>query len=180
MVPPLLPLALFLCLTAVLPSHADGLAMHAHPNWRPNFRHSPMPTNVRFRVAKWCRHNMAISTVSIRFPYAAMSRAICANGFSKVFSSVIMTKPSRLSLACRKSVTPADRSFVTFTLNPAAKFSDGTQVTTDDVAFSWETLREKGRPNHRYYYGRVTHISRPTDNSISFHFDLKPPTAKWH
>ena len=32
--------------------------------------------------------------------------------------------------------TPLDRSFVEFTLNPAAKFSDGTPITVDDVIFS--------------------------------------------
>ena len=47
--------------------------------------------------------------------------------------------------------TDAARSYVTFTLNPAARFSDGKPVTADDVLFSWNLLREKGRPNHRLY-----------------------------
>jgi peptide/nickel transport system substrate-binding protein len=41
------------------------------------------------------------------------------------------------------------RTFVTFTLNPAAHFSDGVPVTADDVVFSWQLLRDHGRPNHR-------------------------------
>ena len=32
--------------------------------------------------------------------------------------------------------TPDDRSFVEFTLNPEAKFSDGKPITVDDVIFS--------------------------------------------
>src|SRR5262249_62132715 len=47
------------------------------------------------------------------------------------------------------------RTFVTFTLNPAAHFSDGAPVTADDVVFSWELLRDHGRPNHRTYYAKV-------------------------
>jgi peptide/nickel transport system substrate-binding protein len=55
-----------------------------------------------------------------------------------------------------KSVeTDADRTYVTFTLNPAAKFSDGKPVTADDVVFSWQLLRDKGRPNFRTYYVKV-------------------------
>ena len=44
------------------------------------------------------------------------------------------------------------RSYVTFNLNPAARFSDGNPVTPADVIFSWQILRDKGRPNHRTYY----------------------------
>jgi peptide/nickel transport system substrate-binding protein len=52
--------------------------------------------------------------------------------------------------------TDDKRSFVTFTLNPAARFSDGTPVTADDVVFTWGLLREHGRPNHRIFYSKVT------------------------
>src|SRR5215467_15953835 len=45
--------------------------------------------------------------------------------------------------------TDAARSFVTFTLDPAARFSDGKPATPNDIIFSWELLRDKGRPNHR-------------------------------
>jgi peptide/nickel transport system substrate-binding protein len=56
-----------------------------------------------------------------------------------------------------KSVeTDDERSYVTFVLNPAARFSDGHPVTPEDVVFSWELLRDKGRPNYRTYYAKVT------------------------
>src|SRR5262249_23057315 len=48
--------------------------------------------------------------------------------------------------------TDAARNFVTFSINPAARFSDGRPVTPADVIFSWELLRDKGRPNFRTYY----------------------------
>jgi peptide/nickel transport system substrate-binding protein len=47
------------------------------------------------------------------------------------------------------------RSYVTFHLNPLARFSDGQPVKADDVLFSWELLRDHGRPNHRQYYAKV-------------------------
>ena len=58
-------------------------------------------------------------------------------------------------LLARSVETDAARSYVTFTLDPAAHFSDGTPVTADDVIFSWHLLRDHGRPNHRTYYSRV-------------------------
>jgi microcin C transport system substrate-binding protein len=42
----------------------------------------------------------------------------------------------------------ADRRSITFKLRPEARFSDGSQVTADDVAFSFEVLKEKGFPTY--------------------------------
>ncbi len=47
------------------------------------------------------------------------------------------------------------RDYVTFSLDPAARFSDGTPVTAEDVVFSWQLLRDHGRLNHRTYYVKV-------------------------
>lgn len=51
--------------------------------------------------------------------------------------------------------TDAARSYVTFGIDPAARFSDGHPVTAEDVEFSWKLLRDSGRPNYRAYYAKV-------------------------
>jgi peptide/nickel transport system substrate-binding protein len=52
--------------------------------------------------------------------------------------------------------TDADRTFVTFELDPRAVFSDGRPVTADDVVFSWQLLRDHGHPvKHRTYYAKA-------------------------
>ena len=58
-------------------------------------------------------------------------------------------------LLARTIETDDARSYVTFSLNPAARFSDGVPVTAADVVFSWQLLRDHGRPNHRAYYSKV-------------------------
>ena len=56
-----------------------------------------------------------------------------------------------------KSIETDDaRSYVTFRLDPKARFSDGRPVLAEDVLFSWNLLRDHGRPNHRQYYAKVT------------------------
>ncbi len=50
---------------------------------------------------------------------------------------------------------PADRSSVIFNINPKAHWQDGKPITADDVLFSYQTLRDKGRPNMRTYYKKV-------------------------
>jgi len=64
--------------------------------------------------------------------------------------------------------TDAERTYVTFTLNPAARFSDGKPVTADDVIFSWGLLRDKGRPNHRTYYAKVTKAAALDARTVRF------------
>jgi len=51
--------------------------------------------------------------------------------------------------------TDAARSYVTFHIDARARFADGTPVTPDDVIFSWQLLRDHGRPNFQIYYAKV-------------------------
>lgn len=51
-----------------------------------------------------------------------------------------------------------DNSAVTFFINPQAKFSDGTQITAEDVKFTYEYLLEQGLPRHKHYYSKIEKI----------------------
>ena len=51
--------------------------------------------------------------------------------------------------------TAEDRSWVKFTLNPAARFSDGSPVTVEDVLWSFETLGTIGHPRYRSAWEQV-------------------------
>jgi peptide/nickel transport system substrate-binding protein len=62
------------------------------------------------------------------------------------------------------------RTKVTFHLNPLARFSDGHPVLADDVLFSWQLLRDKGRPNHRLYYAKVTQADALDQHTVRFRF----------
>ncbi len=65
---------------------------------------------------------------------------------------------------------PENRSEVTFHLDPRAKFSDGAPVTVRDVIFSFEVLRDKGRPNYRTYYKKVARTETISDHAVRFVF----------
>jgi peptide/nickel transport system substrate-binding protein len=71
-------------------------------------------------------------------------------------------------LLAHSVATDAERSYVTFELDPAARFSDGRPVTPDDVIFSWQLLREKGRPNHRTYYTKVAKAEPVGERGVRF------------
>lgn len=65
---------------------------------------------------------------------------------------------------------PDSRDWIEFTLNPAARFSDGKPVTVDDVIFTIELLRDKGRPVYRERYRRIERIERTGERTVKFVF----------
>lgn len=73
-------------------------------------------------------------------------------------------------LLARSVETDDERSFVTFHIDPRARFSDGKPVRAEDVLFSWPLLRDHGRPNHRQYYGKVARAEAP--DPLTVRFDL--------
>ncbi len=73
-------------------------------------------------------------------------------------------------LLARSVETDEARSYVTFRIDPAARFSDGAAVTAADVVFSWQLLRDKGRPNFRTYYVKVAKAE--AINALTVRFDL--------
>jgi microcin C transport system substrate-binding protein len=65
---------------------------------------------------------------------------------------------------------PADHMGVAFELHPEARFHDGTPVTAEDVAWTFETLRDKGRPFFKQYYADIDSVTVEGPLRVVFHF----------
>src|SRR5215472_602970 len=65
---------------------------------------------------------------------------------------------------------PADKMWVAFELRPEAKFSDNTPVTAEDVAWTYTTLLEKGRPSFRIQMADVKDVVVEGPRRVVFHF----------
>ena len=61
------------------------------------------------------------------------------------------------SMACSPNRSRLDdaRLYVIFRLDPRARFSDGVPVSAADVLFTFDLLKQKGRPQQRDAFGRV-------------------------
>ncbi len=64
---------------------------------------------------------------------------------------------------------PDDFSWVIFRLRPEAHWHDGTQITTEDVAWSFDQLRELN-PIYKNYYNHVTGYEILSPTEIKFNF----------
>jgi len=157
---------------------AHGIAMIGDPALPRDFEHLPYVTP---DAPKGGRITYGVvGTFDSMNPMIVQGGLTSARGLSSdpllgnlVFESLLMRsadEPFTLYGFIAETVeTPPDRSWVEFTVNPAAKFSDGTPVTVDDVIFSLELLRDKGRPNYRSYYSKVERIERIGDRGVRFH-----------
>jgi peptide/nickel transport system substrate-binding protein len=65
------------------------------------------------------------------------------------------------------------RSFVEFTLNPAARFSDGAPVTIADVMWSFETLGTVGHPRYLGTWAKIAKMEQTGDRSVRFTFNTE-------
>ncbi len=59
---------------------------------------------------------------------------------------------------------------VTFTLRPQARFNDGSKVTADDVAWTFNALRDQGKPRYRQYYADVAEAIVEAPGKVGFRF----------
>jgi peptide/nickel transport system substrate-binding protein len=133
-----------------------GIAMHGAPALPAGFSHMPYadPEAPKGGRLTWG----LLGTFDSLNPLIV--RGIAVQQIRSFVLESLMTRnndePFTLYGLLAKSVETDDtRSYVTFHLDPTARFSDGTPVRADDVLFSWNLLRDHGRPYHRQYYSKV-------------------------
>jgi len=150
---------------------SHGIAMHGAPAMAANFTHMPYANP---DAPKGGRLIQGLSgTFDSLNPFIVRGLAVQqVRGF--VIESLMARgndEPFTLyGLLAEKIETDDARTWVTFHLNPRARFSDGQPVRAADVLFSWQLLRDKGRPNHRLYYAKVTHAEAIDDLTVRFEF----------
>ena len=114
----------------------------------------------------------AIGTVDSLNPFVL--KGVSAAGLSLVFDSLLESSAdeafSEYGLLAETVETPPDRSWVIFNLRPEAQFADGTPVLAEDVAWTFETLKTKGNPQYRLYYGNVKKAEVLGERRIKFTF----------
>jgi peptide/nickel transport system substrate-binding protein len=151
------------------PTH--GIAMHGQPRLPEGFPHLPY---VNPQAPKGGRITLGmLGTFDSLNPL--IIRGIAASGVRDLVIESLMTRsldePFTLyGLIAERIEVAADRSAITFHLNPKARFSDTHPITADDVIFSHGLLKDKGRPNLRTYYAKVTNAERLSERAVRFTF----------
>lgn len=169
--------SLALSLLLLLPGGAaaepqTGLAMHGNPQEPPGFSHfsyanPEAPKGGRVVFGMQGSFDSLNPLIVKGDPAQGVREYIYESLLARAYDEPF----SLYGLIAEKVETPPDRSFVEFTLNPEAKFSDGVPITVDDVIFSHALLRDHGRPNHRSYYKKVVKVEQTGERKVRFTFD---------
>ena len=77
---------------------------------------------------------------------------------------------SQYALIAEKIEMPEDRSWVTFHLNPKARFQDGHAILPEDVIFTFNSLIEHGAPFYKAYYADVASVKEVGELKVRFDF----------
>ncbi|MGH7333566.1 MAG: ABC transporter substrate-binding protein, partial [Candidatus Rokuibacteriota bacterium] len=149
---------------------SSAISMYGDLKYPPGFKHfeyanAEAPKGGDVKLA-------AIGTFDTLNPFIV--KGVPAAGLGTYFETLMVSsldEPfSQYGLLAESIEVPADRSWVAFTLRPEARFHDGTPVTTDDVIWTFETLKSKGQPFFRSYYGQVIRAERAGERKVKFTF----------
>ncbi|HEY8565322.1 MAG TPA: extracellular solute-binding protein [Beijerinckiaceae bacterium] len=146
-----------------------ALAMHGEPALPPNFPHLP------YANPDAPRGGRVILGVQGTFDSLnpLVVRGVAPDAVPRYVLQSLMTRSldepfTVYGLVARSVEVPADRSSVTFALDPRARFSDGQPLTAADVKFTFELLRKDGKPFHRSAFGQVKAVETPDPQTIRF------------
>ena len=73
-------------------------------------------------------------------------------------------------LICETAEIAPDNTWVEFKVRNGAQFSDGSAITANDIAFTFNTLIEKGAPLYRLYYADVAKVEVKDARTARFIF----------
>jgi microcin C transport system substrate-binding protein len=131
-----------------------GLSAFGELKYPPGFHrfdyaNAEAPSGGRFSFAppNW-QFNQNVQTFNTLNSFVAKGDApprmeLC---FDSLMTRAIDEPDAVYGLLAESVMLSADRNTFTFRLRPHARFHDGTPVTADDIAFSYELFRDKGHP----------------------------------
>lgn len=163
-----LPVMHVACAAEQIIHRGHAIAMYGEPKYGPDFKHfdyvnPDAPVGGTLRLG-------AVGTFDSFNPYTIRGNPAAGVGAESLMTASADEPFTRYGLIAETIEWPDDRSWVTFTLRPEARWHDGQPITVDDVIFSLETLKTKGQPFFRFYYGTIDHAEKVGPRSVKFVF----------
>jgi microcin C transport system substrate-binding protein len=107
-----------------------------------------------------------------------ITKGEAAAGIGLVFETLMVQTlddaSTEYGLIAESVEVPDDLSWVAFNLRPEARWHDGRPITSEDVVWSFETLKEKGAPQYRFYYANASKAEAEGPRRVKFTFTGPP------
>jgi microcin C transport system substrate-binding protein len=148
----------------------EGMSLYGDLKYGPGFTHFDY-ANPQAPKGGAIRYS-AIGTFDTLNPFVI--NGVPAAGIGMIFDTLSASSEdepaSEYGLAAQSIDLAPDKLSVLYTLRKEARFHDGTPMTPEDVIWTFETLRAKGQPMYRLYYGDVTKVEKEGDRGVRFYF----------
>ncbi|MCI0736413.1 MAG: extracellular solute-binding protein, partial [Beijerinckiaceae bacterium] len=152
------------------PAGAAAIAMHGEPALQYRFDHMPYAAPAAVKGGRLTVGFLGTFDSLNPFNLKAGSTAqgLNTNVFEPLMARSLDEPFTLYGLIARTIETDPNRSYVTFSLDPRAHFSDGHPITSSDVRFTFELLKSKGRPQQRAAYSLVKSIETPDAHTVRY------------
>ena len=158
-----------------------GIAMHGDPALPADFKHFPY-VNPDVKKGGHISYGV-VGTFDNLNPFILKSMRTTARGMwdpeygNLIFESLMVRsrdEPFTLyGLLAQTVEWDESRRYIQFNLNPDAKWSDGQPVTPEDVIFTFQLLRDKGRVVFSYPLETIGKIEKVGEHGVLIHFNEK-------
>src|SRR6201997_5753716 len=147
-----------------------GMSLFGDLKYGPDFKHfdyvnPDAPKGGAMRL-------FAIGTFDTLNPFVV--KGVPASGVGQIFDTLSVASEdepsSEYGLVAEKIELAPDKLSVLYTLHKEARFHDGSPMTPADLVWTFETLRAKGHPMYRSYYGDVTKVEKEGERGVRFTF----------
>ncbi len=158
----------FQCFADINKSHA--IAMHGEPKYKKDFQHLDYVNPNAYKGEK-----VVFSTTGSYDTFNPYTlKGTSAAGIGNLYETLTISSNdeafTEYGLIAESIEWPEDRSWVAFNLRKEAKWHDGKSITPEDVIWTFNTLKEKGHPFYKYYYGDVINAVKENDLKVKFNF----------
>nr|WP_245448664.1 extracellular solute-binding protein [Phyllobacterium sophorae] len=166
--------------SAVSAEPTHGIAMHGEPALPADYKYFPY-VNPEAPKGGSITYGV-VGTFDSLNPFLVKSMRTYARGmfgdpeFGNLVNESLMQRSAdepftMYGLLAEKVETNDERTWVEFTLNPKAKWSDGQPVTPDDVIFTFDVLTKKGRPPFSSRMKLISKIEKIGEHGVRFTFN---------
>ncbi len=150
-----------------------SISLHGKPKYSKNFKHFDY-ANPNSTIGGTLKR-VAFRSFDSFNPFIIKGNP--AAGYSLLYETLMATSLDEIDISAAypliaESIEVAsDSSWIIFNINKGAKWHDGKSITSEDVKFSMDTLKKKGRPSFKSYFKNVRDIEIITEKKIKFNFD---------
>lgn len=166
--------ALFLILSPAMAEPTHGIAIHGDLKYPPDFSrfsyvnpHAPKGGTLRLS---------SLGTFDSLNPFilkGTVADGLNMMGQGLVFESLMTQSEdepfSEYGLIAKRIDVAPDRTSVTFTLRPEARWHDGRPITADDVIWTFKTFMDVGNPFFKAYFSDVGDVVSSHPGQVTFH-----------